>query len=507
MSPSLDDARVLIFIVAYEAAETIVPVLERIPADLPAGSTEILIIDDASDDQTFEKALNFVRKEYKTHPVTVLKNPRNQGYGGNQKLGFRYAIDEGFDYVVLLHGDGQYAPESIPALLEAFAREEADAVFGSRMLSAFGALKGGMPLYKYVGNKILTKFQNHMLRSNLSEFHSGYRAYRVSALESLPFEANANVFHFDTEIIIQFLLAKHKIIEIPIPTYYGDEICRVNGIKYAWDVIISTINSRLQELCLCFRRKFDVETTESNERYRSKLDFPSSHLAAASQIHTGTHVFDIGCGPGHFAAFLHKTRECRVTGVDRFPPATPAVFEEFIEADLDRTPIPPPSGKIDVVIALDLIEHLAEPEKFLRNLAQTFQERKDTQFVFSTPNVAFLLCRVNLFFGRFNYGKRGILDLTHKRLFTLKTFRIALEENGFEVLSLRGVPPPVRLVLPSSRVFGFLLEKMALLLCRLRPALFAFQSMAVCRIIPTTRTLLEETKHHSMNKQVSSRSE
>ena len=100
----LHESKLLIFIVAYEAAETIVPVLERIPSELPFKSTEILIIDDASNDATFEKSLSFVEKKYKNYPVTILKNPRNQGYGGNQKLGFRYAIEKGFDFVVLLHG-------------------------------------------------------------------------------------------------------------------------------------------------------------------------------------------------------------------------------------------------------------------------------------------------------------------------------------------------------------------------------------------------------------------
>src|SRR5215468_3359034 len=108
----------------------------------------------------------------------------------------------------------------------------ADAVFGSRMIEAFAALRGGMPLYKYVGNRILTMTQNLLLGTKFSEFHSGYRIYSVKALERIPFVLNSNDFHFDTEIILQLLNGCFRIVELSIPTYYGDEICRVNGIAY-----------------------------------------------------------------------------------------------------------------------------------------------------------------------------------------------------------------------------------------------------------------------------------
>src|SRR5208282_5429801 len=162
--------RVLIFIVAYNAERTIQQVVRRIPSSLAEYETEILIIDDSSGDRTFEHAHHLERSGEAPFPITVLYNPVNQGYGGNQKIGFSYAIDQGFDIVALVHGDGQYAPESLPSLLEPLIRNEADAVMGSRMLTRFAALKGGMPLYKYVGNKILTRIQNWLLGSSLSEF-------------------------------------------------------------------------------------------------------------------------------------------------------------------------------------------------------------------------------------------------------------------------------------------------------------------------------------------------
>ena len=224
MSETIDFAqkRVLIFIVAYNAEKTIGSVLNRIPPALRNPSVEVLIIDDSSKDQTFAQGVKSETSIDNLRIIT-LRNPVNQGYGGNQKLGYRYAIENGFDIVALVHGDGQYAPEKLPALVEPLIKGEADAVFGSRMIKKQDALAGGMPLYKWIGNQVLTSYQNVMLGTQLSEFHSGYRLYSVAALKRIPFERNSNDFHFDTDIIIQLHFAGMRIAEIPIPTFYGDE--------------------------------------------------------------------------------------------------------------------------------------------------------------------------------------------------------------------------------------------------------------------------------------------
>ncbi len=133
---------------------------------------EVLIIDDSSKDATFAKGLRYQQRnsEFK---LRVLRAPENQGYGGNQKLGYRYAIDNGFDIVALIHGDGQFAPEKLPELLEPLVLGKVDAVLGSRMIDKRAARRGGMPFYKWIGNQILTAFQNLVLGTRLSEFHSG----------------------------------------------------------------------------------------------------------------------------------------------------------------------------------------------------------------------------------------------------------------------------------------------------------------------------------------------
>src|ERR1039458_8688729 len=350
--------RVLIFVVAYNAERTIQSVIQRIPESLAQYHTEILIIDDSSKDQTFRQAREM---GYSRFPMTVLFNPVNQGYGGNQKIGFHYAIEKGFDIVALVHGDGQYAPERLPDLLQPLLSGEADAVFGSRMTGRGDALRGGMPLYKYVGNKILTNIQNRLLHSNLSEFHSGYRLYSVEALKKLPFGRNTNDFHFDTEIIIQLLRARMRIRELPIPTYYGDEICHVNGLKYAWDVVKSTLLSRAQDLGIFYQRNFDVSAAGMNLLYQSKWGFESPHTLALARVKPGSKVVDVGCASGYMARAL-KDRNCEVTGIDQFPPFAESGLEQFVQGDLDNCGFPLDAGAFQYILLLDVIEHLRSPE-------------------------------------------------------------------------------------------------------------------------------------------------
>nr|MBS0036642.1 glycosyltransferase family 2 protein [Saprospiraceae bacterium] len=282
--------RVLIFIVAYNAEQHIEKVLNRIPPSfLEKYDYEVLIIDDSSGDNTFEVAKKYQQSNLSMN-LKVLYNPINQGYGGNQKLGYRYAILNEFDAVVLLHGDGQYAPELVEEMISPILFGEAKAVFGSRMMNKKDALKGGMPYYKFIGNIILTRIQNWILHSNLYEFHSGYRAYSVSALSLLPFERNSDDFHFDTQIIIQLLLAKFKIKEIPIPTFYGDEICHVNGIRYGWNVIKASIQSKLHRMNIFYKMEYDVD--DGTPHYDLKLGYTSSHTMALENTPAKSRVLD-----------------------------------------------------------------------------------------------------------------------------------------------------------------------------------------------------------------------
>ena len=265
--------KLLIFVVAYNHEKTIESVIKRIPKKLTnLYVLEILIIDDASSDKTFEISKKIQRNQINNNlKVKVFYNPINQGYGGNQKIGYHYSIKKKFDFVVLLHGDGQYAPEELPKLLNGLQNGKLDVVIGSRMIKKKNALKGGMPLYKLIGNIILTKIQNFLLNKNLAEFHSGYRIYSVKSLKSIPFHLNTNDFHFDTEILIQLFLINSKIKEISIPTFYGDEICHVNGMKYAFNIIKTTLIASLQNnVDLKFSKKY-IKNNQIRKFYKNKI--------------------------------------------------------------------------------------------------------------------------------------------------------------------------------------------------------------------------------------------
>jgi glycosyltransferase involved in cell wall biosynthesis len=482
-------SKVLIFIVAYNAEKHLVRVLERIPYDELPDGTEVLVIDDSSQDGTFEIGVEYQQENVRL-PLTVLRTPVNQGYGGNQKLGYEYAIQQGFGYVVLLHGDGQYAPEELPNLLGPLLNGEADAAFGSRMLG--NPIRGGMPLYKYLGNRILTVFQNWALAMNLTEFHSGYRAYSVEALKKLPFEFNTNVFHFDTEIIIQLRQQNLRIVEVPIPTYYGDEICYVEGIPYAWNVTKATIASRLQRLGILYRRRFDPHLREFP--YKLKLGYPSSHTMAIEAVGEGEKVLDIGCGKGDIGAILQAKKGCRVTGIDQLSEeeVPSGRIESFISHDLHEGTLPEGlAGDFDTILMLDVIEHLRDVERFLDNIRARFG-RSQPRLIITTPNIGFFVTRFGLLLGSFNYGRRGILDLTHTRIFTFASLRNLLEESGFQVKKLRGIPAPF----PEAFGEGFLSRSSLSLnrfLLKLLPRVFSYQVLVEARIAPNVPTLLEAT--------------
>jgi glycosyltransferase involved in cell wall biosynthesis len=490
--------RLLILIVAYNAEKNIGAVLARVPPQLADEyEVDVLVLDDSSQDRTFEKSREVQRQGALPYALHVLFNPVNQGYGGNQKIGYHFAIQQGFDYVALVHGDGQYAPECLPDLVRPLRDGEADAVFGSRMLEKAAALRGGMPLYKYAGNKILTRFQNWILGASLSEFHSGYRIYSVAALRKIPFALNTNDFHFDTEIIIQLLRAGMRIKELPIPTYYGDEICHVNGLKYAGDVTRSVLLARCQRMGLFYDRRFDCEPAATeNAHYQPKLNYPSPHSAALEAIPQGARVLDLGCAGGYVGAMLRRERGCLVTGVDRFPLGPGVELDRFIRHDLNNGFPPVDPHEYDFILLLDVIEHLSSPEAFVDDLRTALKLAPAVGILVSTANIGFAVNRLMHLVGQFNYGKRGILDLTHSRLFTFSSFRRLFEQGGFRVRQIRGIPGPFPLVLgdgPLAR--SFLAINTALI--RVARGLFSYQLFFVVEPQPSLDYLLREAHQES----------
>lgn len=216
----INNKKIIVVLPAYNAEKTLQKTFEEIPFDVV---DEVIITDDFSKDNTVDVAKHLGIKH-------IISHDKNKGYGANQKSCYQKAIALGADIIVMLHPDYQYTPKLIPSMCQLIAHNLYDVVLGSRILSK-GALQGGMPLYKYIANRILTFIQNILMNQKLSEYHTGYRAFNVSFLNKIAFENNADDFVFDNEIIAQLCYKKARIGEISCPANYFEEASSINFSK------------------------------------------------------------------------------------------------------------------------------------------------------------------------------------------------------------------------------------------------------------------------------------
>jgi glycosyltransferase involved in cell wall biosynthesis len=465
-------ARVGVLVVAYNASSTLAATLSRLPDSFVKWVDHVLVCDDASADDTYEIGLKF--RDESRFPVTVVRHERNLGYGGNQKVGYRWALAHGLDVVVLLHGDGQYAPEHIEDLVAPLLRGEADAVFGSRMITKGGARSGGMPAYKYVGNRILTRFQNALTGQQLTEWHSGYRAYRTDALADLDLDSYSDGFDFDTEIILGLVRADKRIVEVPIPTYYGDEICYVNGIQYARDVTKDVLRHWAHERGIgggVASSQVDIYDVKPSGSHGVLLDW----LGRRPPLR----VLDAGCFDGRFAELIRQQGH-HVTGLDKVKhDGVGARVDAFFEVDLND-PLPRSiPGDFDVVVAGDVLEHVVEPGRLLSDLVARLAPGGEV--LVSVPNFGHWYPRARATTGTFDYDQRGPLDRGHVRFFTRKSIENLFADAGLTILDACTVGTPFSTVLgdqdPAS--LGSRIAEVATRtdrrLVRLWPRLFGYQ--------------------------------
>ncbi|MEO7120429.1 MAG: glycosyltransferase family 2 protein [Ginsengibacter sp.] len=211
------DKKVVVVLPAYNAANTIEKTISEIPEDLV---DEIVLVDDKSSDNTIEIA----RKIGIRH---IIQHKQNKGYGGNQKSCYHKALELNADIIIMLHPDYQYTPKLLQAMVSVIGNDLYKVVFASRILGK-GALKGGMPLYKYIANRFLTLFQNIMMNQKLSEYHTGYRAYHSDVLRAINFDQNSDDFIFDNQMVAQIFYHNFEIAEITCPTKYFKEASSIN---------------------------------------------------------------------------------------------------------------------------------------------------------------------------------------------------------------------------------------------------------------------------------------
>jgi len=480
------------FVIAYNAEAHIEQTLARIPADVWDEVDQVYVVDDCSTDDTVKRA---VALQCRFPKLKVIRNRVNRRYGGNQKFGYQYAINQNLDVVVMLHADGQYAPEIIRTIYSPIVNGLADVVLGSRMIHREDALQGGMPRYKYLGNIILTRIQTILTGLQLAEFHTGYRAYRTSFLRAIPLWENSDEWHFDTEILLQAQAAKVAIVEVPIPTYYSDEICHVNGMVYALNCVVTSLMFFLAQHGFFYSRKYDVNL--SGRIYFSKLEDPhSSHSIILKQLKQigmqEKRILELGVGDASLTEQMDRAGAL-VTCIEMDPQfASLAVpFAQKVKvANVEGIKYRPDDDNAlyDIILAADILEHLLDPETLLSKLKAGL--KKDGILIVSLPNVANIYVRLNLLFGRFPYHTKGILDKTHLRFYTLNSMRKMLTKTGWKVEKTLVTSIPVAIVFPFLRKWPFrwTMSLFYGLTCLFRGT-FAYQSVLVCRN-PNDATLL-----------------
>ncbi len=243
----IENKRVVLVLPAYNAARTLEQTVAEVPRDIV---DHMILVDDASQDGTATMARRL--------GIEVHVHAENRGYGANQKTCYRHALQAGADIVVMLHPDYQYSPRLVRALAAMVASGHFDVALGSRIISR-GALRGGMPFYKYVANRILTLVENFLLGQKLSEYHTGFRAFSRRVLEELPLGENSNDFVFDNEMLVQAVFQGFKIGEISCPTRYFSEASSINfarSVRYGFGVLGAALRYRLQRWRLCRCRIF-----------------------------------------------------------------------------------------------------------------------------------------------------------------------------------------------------------------------------------------------------------
>lgn len=472
-------------VVAYNASTTLIRTLERIPADME-GLAAILVSDDHSADNTAEIAASYAAAHSEI-PITVIRQPRNLGYGGNQKFCYRWAIRHSLDSVVLLHGDGQYAPELLPEMVALVVAGQAEMVSGSRMMNAGAAREGGMPLYKYLGNRILTTYQNMMSGLQLSEWHSGYRAFSVPALERVPFEDNSDNFDFDTEVLLQMAAAGNRIAEIAIPTHYGDEICYVNGMTYARDVVLDVTRVRLARMGFGTAAPGTIpEDYEWHDAHGSDRPELTELLAARSP----GNVLDLRCGGGPLTGEA-KALGNKVTAIDRVASTdVEKSVDRLVIADLDNglpKEILESDQLFETVVVADVFEHIRHPDQLLQQLHSVTSP--DATLLTSFPNFGHWYPRIRVVLGRFDYDRRGILDRDHVRFFTARSFDRMVRSTGWETTQMTPVGIPFDVIDRgghpgvADRVRS-VLGQFDKAMSRRWPNLFAYQYVAELRSTP-----------------------
>jgi 2-polyprenyl-3-methyl-5-hydroxy-6-metoxy-1,4-benzoquinol methylase len=461
--------RCAVLIVASTVSrEQLAATLERIPCGLVPLLSEIAVLcEDTATEDDARTGFDADRSHWRNG--RVLRNPRRYGYGGRRKVAFEYALSQPFDYIVVLDADGRDPPEALSAL---FAR----GVLERRPLVLFAAASTR-------GSGLVAAAHNRILGTAVSDWSSGLRLFATDLLRRVPYQLNADDRRFDTEILIQCRAIGVPISEVTLAGSPASSHAPAEPFA-PWRSLACAIDYRLHQLHLTRRGRYLVDETF----YTLKRSPTGSHMQIVAAVRPGSRALDLGCSQGLLAEPL-RAKGVRVTGVDTATqhPVSPHL-DAYHSRDLEL-PLELPEGRVfDYVVVSDVIEHVRNRMQLLRSVRRYL--KPEGRLLISTGNVAIWFYRLSLLAGRFEYGKRGILDETHVHLFTRASFRREVERGGFQVLAERMTALPFEVVFQStgrSRLVR-MLARAYHLLARAWPELFAYQFLLEAEVT----TLLDD---------------
>ena len=459
--------------------------LHRLSEDFkgPPG-THLLVICQFENGREHSELSPFQRTPFSSANITVLQ-AHDLKRGCIFQIAIHFSIKNGFQFLAgLFDADTHTLSEALEALNEA----KKDRLQGDVFLIRPAPQRNTADTFLGPIISVLVSLPPSFLQT--------FRAlgvFSVKALSGVPFERNSSGPRFDPELMIQLRGSGSRFIELSTPRLrVRDE----NTTRSYLRLIRQLLLLRLQRLAIFYDPRYDL--IEANNQYQAKFDFVSSHSLAVSKIARSDELLILGSGPRELVTPFAESSSS-VVSVDSFVDDELRNICSFaLQADLEEIDCfdnIAPERSYSKVIALDIIEHLRSPELFLDRLRRSYSTA-GAALILTTPNIAFLPIRLMLLAGSFNYGKRGILDRTHTRLFTFASLRRVLEQSGFIVEEMRGIPAPIPLAL-GRNILSSLLLKLNDLMIRLLPTLFSFQILAVARALPTVEQLLKATETES----------
>tara|TARA_B100000745_G_C20139625_1_gene390688 strand:+ start:631 stop:1401 length:771 start_codon:yes stop_codon:yes gene_type:complete len=252
----MNNSKNLCVILSYNAERTIIDFIERILKINYKKKIDFIILDDCSNDKTYEVTQKFINN-FVSSNFKIITSKKNLGFGGNLKKALTLSMDKKYDNLAILHGDGQYPPEYLDTMFTDL--ELSDLVLGSRMKKKINALNGKMPLIRFIGNIFLTSIQNFIFKTNFSDWHTGFTGLKVKPLKNIPFILNSNYFEISAQILIQFIIRKYKVSEFSIPTHYAKEISHVNLIKYGFLTLYEVVIAKLTQLKVLHIKRYLID--------------------------------------------------------------------------------------------------------------------------------------------------------------------------------------------------------------------------------------------------------